>query len=147
MASAGVTRTTSFGIGDIQRRMIQFARAKDKAVAVVAVKLEELARESYRKQETPEGDKWAPAKDGHRPLLVKTGAMYRGTKGRVRGDTASVSGEDPKSEWHLKSYRRRGKLVRPARRWLPRTTRLPKKWRDAVDRVWAMMADRNLKNG
>ncbi len=143
-----VRQQSRLGIQDIIRRVVLFQKSQNKTMAAVTIQVERLARKSFDLKRTPEGDAWAPAKDGHPNLLVKTGAMRRGVRAYLHGKRLMLVAEDPKSGWHLKPYVKKGKmgrdkkgkytkrgpgkLIRPARRFLPLPGSMPAPWRPSI---------------
>lgn len=129
-------------------KMLQFTTAPNKTAVAAAELFQALSRQTFTDKRTPEGEQWAPAKDGHPNLLVQTGAMRAGVKGLVqRAGRVVLWASDHKSRWHLRDYAKRnprkrddkgrflkgpttfGRVIRPARRFLPLPGNMPAGWR------------------
>lgn len=129
------------------RKLLNLTTAPNKAAGALSVLFEGLAKQTFRDKRTPEGEPWAPAKDGHPNLLVRSGAMRGGVVGIARRASVMLEARDWKSRFHLLPYFRRkprardnrgrflpgaqaqGPLIRPARRFLPLKGKMPVSWK------------------
>jgi hypothetical protein len=123
----------------------------DVTKARIAIGLAERSRRCFDTKRTPEGVPWAPAADGHPDVLVRTRQMMNGVRGEVRRNSITINSTDWKSKFHLVPYYRKippaqgqgrdkkgrfqlkqkprtGRLIRPARRWLPIAGTIPNEW-------------------
>lgn len=129
-------------------KMLRFTTAPNKTAIAAAELFQFLSRQTFADKRTPEGEPWAPAKDGHPNLLVQSGAMRAGVRGLTqRANRVVLWASDYKSKWHLRDYAKRnprkrdtrgrflkgattfGAVIRPARRFLPLPGNMPPAWR------------------